>query len=72
MAFTATDLSIIESAIVDLATGTRTVSVSINGKTITYADADLNKLLALKSMISQSIGNVVPRAYARNCKRGSI
>ena len=68
MAFTATDLSNIESAIVDLATGTRTTSVSINGKTITYADADLNKLLALKSMISQSIGNVVPRAYARNRK----
>ena len=68
MAFTATDLSNIESAIVDLATGTRTTSVSINGKTITYSDADLNKLLALKSMINQSLGKGIARAYARNRK----
>jgi len=68
MAFTATNLSDIESAIVDIATGARKVSVSINGKSITYADTDIDKLLALKSMINQSLGKGIARAYARNRK----
>lgn len=69
MAFTSTDLSNIEAAIVALATGTREVSVSINGKRIDYAECDLNKLTALKTLVSQSLGTTPTRVYARNVKR---
>lgn len=69
MAFTSTDLSNIEAAIVALATGTREVSVSINGKRIDYAECDIDKLTSLKTIISQSLGATKIRAYARNIKR---
>lgn len=72
MAFTSTDLANVEAAIVALATGTREIRVTLNGKTIQYAEADLDKLISLKSVISASIGTTVPRAYARNMKRASL
>ena len=72
MAFTSTDLANVEAAIVALATGTREIRVTLNGKTIQYAEADLDKLISLKSVISASIGTTTPRAYARNMKRASL
>jgi len=72
MAFTSTDLSNIEAAIVALATGEREVRVTLNGKTIEDAEADLDKLMSLKTVISASIGTTVPRAYARNMKRATL
>ena len=72
MAFTSTDLTNVEAAIIALATGTREISVSVNGKSVTYQQADIDKLLALKSIINQSLGGVVTRAYARNKKRATL
>ena len=51
MAFTGTDLSNVEAAIVALATGERAVSVTIGEKAIRYSEADLGKLRALRSEI---------------------
>ena len=55
MAFTQTDLENIQSAILSLATGTRKVSVTINGKTIEYGQTDLKQLESLRSSIKTEL-----------------
>ena len=74
MAFTATDLSNAESALAEYMLGNRTGSVSINGKTIQYSELKDGEtsLLNYISMIKRSLGQTPTRAYARNCKLGSI
>jgi hypothetical protein len=72
LAFTSTDLSNIDAAIVALATGTRIVRVTINGKQIQYAEADISRLQELRSIIQKEIGTTQPRAYARNAGRATL
>jgi len=52
MSYTSTDLTNVQAALIALATGTRKVSLSIGDKTITYAQADLDKLQALCDKIA--------------------
>jgi hypothetical protein len=51
MAYSAADLAAIESAIVQLAKGERVVSVTIDGRTVQYQQADLEKLMALRNQV---------------------
>lgn len=55
MAFSQTDLTNIESAIIDLATGKRTVRVNIDGKLIEYGQAQLNELKALRADVKAEL-----------------
>ncbi len=75
MAFTSTDLTNVEAAIVALATGTRKVHVSIAGKTITYSDSlvGLDKLKILRSTIQTELDSTAYplRTYAKQGGRGA-
>lgn len=71
MAFSSTDLSNVESAIVALATGARIVQVSIAGKQIMYQQVDLDKLQALLATIKANLGTTEARVYAKNGGRSS-
>ena len=55
MAFTAANLTSIESAIIDIATGARVISVDVGGKTRVFQAADLNKLLKLRDIVKSDI-----------------
>lgn len=57
MAFTSTDLTAVEAAMVAIASGERVTEVVIAGKTIKYQAADLNKLQALRNMIQADINS---------------
>ena len=73
MAFTSTDLTSIESAIITLAIGSRPIRVTFsNGHTIEYAEADLEKLKSLRSLIQTELGSTVHRAYAKNGGRALL
>jgi len=56
MAFTATDLTNVEEAIINLATGQRVGSVRIGEHTIEYANTSLDKLERLRSIIQADLG----------------
>ena len=62
MAFTSTDLTNVQTAIMALAMGTRTVSVSIGAKTITFSQAQLSELRALREEIVAEVGSTAGRA----------
>ncbi len=62
MAYTDTDLTNIQTAIMALATGTRVVSLSIGGKTIQYGQAQLNELKALRDEIKSEVNSTAGRA----------
>jgi len=51
MAYSSTDLSNVQSAIVALATGTRVVTVSLGDKSVEYSKVDLSKLEELRKNI---------------------
>ena len=51
MAYSAADLAAIEAAILELAKGERVVSVTIDGRTVQYQQADLEKLAALRNQM---------------------
>lgn len=55
MAFTSTDLSNVEDAIIALATGQRAVQVVIGGKSITYSSAKLSELRRLRDLIRSEL-----------------
>ena len=55
MAFTSTDLTNVETAITELATGSREVQVSVGDKMIRYAETDLSKLMTLRTIIKADI-----------------
>jgi len=55
MAFTNTDLTNVEAAIVALATGEREVSVSLGDKQIRYAEAEIDKLRTLRTEIKTEL-----------------
>lgn len=55
MAFSSTDVSNIESAIVELATGARVVRASVGGRFVEYGQADLSKLTALLQLAKSDV-----------------
>lgn len=69
MAYTATDLANIEAAIRAIIAGTRTVSLSMGDKSISYTLVDLPALRALRDEIKTEVGAAAgtysPRSYAR-------
>jgi hypothetical protein len=71
MAFTSTDLTNIEAAIIDLATGAREVQVAVGDRSIRYAECDMDKLQALRSIVQAQVGTVYTRVYAYNGGRSS-
>ena len=71
MAFTSTDLENIESAIVELATGQRVVSLTIAGKTYQFAASNLDRLQQLRATIQAELAEVPVRTYAANGGRGA-
>lgn len=56
MAFTSTDLTNVETAISDLATGSRVVSVTVGDKVINYQRVDLPELYKLRGIIKADLG----------------
>jgi len=62
MAYTSTDLSTVETAILALAAGQRAVQVTLSsGKTIRYAEADLSQLRKLRDEIRSEINSAASR-----------
>lgn len=55
MAFTSSDLTSIEAAILALATGARVARAMLGGKSIEYHPADLDKLIKLRAIISADV-----------------
>ena len=55
MAWTTTDLTNIETAITNLATGARAVTITVDGMTVRYANTDLPQLKALRSQIRREL-----------------
>lgn len=55
MAFSATDLSNVESAIITLSTGAAKVRVTVNGKTVEYQQATLDHLIKLRGVIQSDV-----------------
>jgi len=74
MAYTTTDLTNIEAAIIAKATGDREVGFSSADKSVNLSDASLNDLQALRSMIKYELGLAAgtyrPRTYAKQGGRG--
>jgi len=74
MAFTQTDLTNLEAAIMAKATGDREVSFSSADKSVNLSDASLKELQELRSRIIFEIGLAngaySPRTYARQGGRG--
>ncbi len=55
MAFTATDLTNVEQAMVDIATGKRVVQVDVGGKSRQFQAVSIDKLQKLRSIIQADI-----------------
>lgn len=56
MAYTSTDLTNIQAAIIALAKGERVVRITLdNGETLQYGQADLKDLISLSSMVSRDV-----------------
>jgi len=77
MAFTQADIDAIDQAMVALATGTRTGTVQIGAKTMSFADTTLADLRALRDVVVSIVaadaagaGGVPLRVYAGNGGRG--
>jgi hypothetical protein len=69
MAYTSTDLTNVEAAIRAIIAGTRTVSLSMGDKSISYTAVDLPELRALRGEIAADVGitagTFLPRSYAK-------
>jgi len=55
MSYTQSDLTNIETALIDLARGNRVVKVVVEGKVCEYGQADIEQLRALRAEISAEI-----------------
>lgn len=65
MAYTADDLAAIERAILDLGTNKRVVSVTMDGRTVQYGQADLAALLSLRSLVAGEVTETAAVPAAR-------
>jgi hypothetical protein len=73
MSFTSTDLAAIEAAIIALSSGEAVQSVTMsNGNTVQYREADLDKLIKIRSLIQRETGATHRRVYAANKGRYSL
>lgn len=73
MSFTSTDLASIETAIIALSSGEAVQSVTMsNGNTVQYREADLDKLIKIRSLIQRETGATHRRVYAYNKGRYSL
>lgn len=75
MAWTSSDLSSIETAILNLVSGSRAVSVTFSdGKTIRYHETDLQHLRSLRNEIRSEVNasSFNRRVYAKNGGRGFV
>jgi len=57
MAYTATDLANVQEALIKLATGKRVVSYTIAGRTVTYNQAQIKEVQALRDEIRAEVEN---------------
>ncbi len=57
MSYTQTDLDKIKQAELDLVMGKRVVSLTFNGRTTTFQQANLDDLRYLKKVVANSIGS---------------
>lgn len=75
MAYTADDLTNIETAIRALIAGTRTVALTMGDKSISYEKSDLPALTKLRAEIRYEVGlaagSYAPRTYAKQGGRGT-
>lgn len=55
MAFTSTDLTSIETAIMEIVQGKRVVSIDVGGKTREFQRVDLVKMMELRDMIKADV-----------------
>jgi hypothetical protein len=55
MAFTSTDLSSVESAILSLSTGAAVARLTVNGKTFEYQQSSLDQLIKLRGVIQADV-----------------
>jgi len=55
MSYSQSDLTNIQTALIDLAQGNRVVKVVVEGKVCEYGQADINQLRALRAEISAEI-----------------
>lgn len=55
MAYTAEQLAEVRQAIVDLAAGKRVVTITRDGRTVQYAQTDINKLRSLAAEIADDL-----------------
>lgn len=71
--FTAEDLTLVNGAIMDLASGKRVTSFkTANGKTLTYSDTSIDKLREIRDMIrSEVVSNSTKRASRTRLTRTS-
>lgn len=67
MAYTAEQLSEVRQAIVDLGLGKRVVSITHNGRTVQFAQTDMDKLRNLERTIAAS---QLPASRRRTRTRG--
>lgn len=66
MAYTTADLTQVETAIKALATGERVTSARFSdGKSVTYQEADLDKLMKLRTLIAAELAATSGRKRSR-------
>lgn len=74
MPWTSADLTAIEAAIRALIAGTRSVSLTMGDKSITYEKSDLPALREMRDEVKTEVGAAAgtcsPRTYARQGGRG--
>jgi len=68
MAWTADDLTAVETAIRQKMTGQTVSQVSNSDKSLQYETTSLNELYALRSQIQIELGQIPVRAYAKNVR----
>ncbi|ATH77785.1 phage tail protein [Vreelandella venusta] len=65
MAYTPEQLAEVRQAIVDLGLGKRVVSITQNGRTVQFAQTDIEKLKALAREIASALPNTQQRRRTR-------
>ena len=69
MAFTETDLTNVDAALVALARGQRKVRLTMGDKSIEYSDINIDKLKAFRNEIAAEL-SVTPRFFMISTSKG--